>query len=145
MKNRHDRIRKDSSTYKFVHADDPIVYDQMLSRGVVPHCEVVDDYQSSALRYVSASSRDKYSVAALMAYLLSYGLKYPDSKHGVNGNTAMHFAACNNNLTALKLLIDFGCDRSALNAMNQTPMDVCKHCDSREVGSVLQNYFPSTK
>ena len=111
----------------------------------MPHCEVIDDYKSSALRYASASCRDEFSIAALMAYLLSYGLKYPDSKHSENGNTAMHSAASNNNITALKLLIDFGCDRNALNAMNQTPMDVCKHCDSREVLSVLQNYFPSAK
>ena len=65
------------------------------------------------------------------------------------GHTSMALAALSNNITATKLLIDFGGDRTirsnsdAVSNPNSTPLDIAKQSNHEEIVKLLAEYFPS--
>ncbi len=65
------------------------------------------------------------------------------------GHTSMALAALSNNITATKLLIDFGGDRAirsnsdAGSNPNSTPLDIAKQSNHEEIVKLLTEYFPS--
>ncbi len=122
---------------KFVWAYDPFVWDRMLSGGEVSGVDVITALMDSSCHRDGKSS-DKLS------YLLTY--KPPakvNNKDSDNGWTSLHYAAYNNSIHAIKLLIDFNGDRSLTNNSNQTPLQVANQYNNKEAAKMLEEYFPT--
>lgn len=57
----------------------------------------------------------------------------------VNGNTALHLAVLNKNLSMIKILAEFYCDAGILNKDKLSPIDLCY--SDRDIS--LINFFRS--
>ena len=123
---------------KFIDANDPFVWDRMLSGGEVSGVDVIDNNNSTALMY--SSSRTDGKSSDKLSYLLTYK---PPADVNKKNNTPLHYAASRNNIDALKILIDFNGDRSLTNNSNLTPLQLANECNNKEAAKMLEEYFPT--
>ena len=135
---------------EFIHAEEATTYDSLLLDGSISNADVRSEYGQSGLQMIPGiGSSDKYvDTDILISYLLTC-----DPPAYVNGRdrwgcTPMWEAACHNNTSAVKVLIDFGGDRtiksnSNVDYHNMTPLDVAKEENNQETIKLLTECFPS--
>ena len=133
---------------KFVYTYDPFVWDRMLSGGEVSGVDVKDyyHYDYTALSYNAGQiqiSRTDCKFSDRLDYLLTYKPPAEVNYKNSYGSTPLHYAASNNNIDAIKLLIDFNGDRSLTNNNNQTPLQVANKNNRKEAAKMLEEYFPT--
>ncbi len=86
----------------------------------------------------------------LLFYLLTCDPPADVNGRTIWGSTPMWNAAFNNDTSAVKVLIDFGGDRTiktisnnALSYPNMTPLDIAKERNNQEAIKLLTECFPS--
>ena len=144
------------SRSKFTHAgegeDTAYNIDNLLLEGRISHADVRSDYGMSGLHWIAYIGRDNKGVDTdiLLSYLLT--CDPPADINGRNswGRTPMWEAAYSNNTSAVKVLIDFGGDRTIktnsddIYNPNRTPLDIAKKFNiNKENIKLLTECFPS--
>ena len=138
---------------KFTEAKDATTYDNLLLDGSISNADVRDNMGYSGLHiphYPSLYNKD-VDTDILISYLLTC-----DPPADVNGRTSsahgyitpMLWAAFYNNTSTVKVLIDFGGDRTIKTSSdtiypNTTPLDIAKAKNNQETIKLLTECFPS--
>ena len=139
---------------KFIHAKEATTYDNLLLDGSISNADVRDDKYSgwSGLHRIPVigSGHEVYmDTDILISYLLT--CDPPADVNGItssNGYTPMWRAAHYNNTSAVKVLIDFGGDRTiktnsnATFDSNMTPLDRAKKENNQGPINLLTECFP---
>ena len=137
---------------KFTDAREATTYDNLLLDGRISNADVRNDYGNSGLHLIPWIGRDNEDIDTdmLLFYLLTCDppadVNGRDSRYGC---TPMWKAACHNNTSAVKVLIDFGGDRTIKTnsnsyTPNSTPLDAAKSwIDNQEIIELLMECFPS--
>ena len=141
----------DSNINKFVQAGEATTYDNLLLDGRISNADIRDDHGGgSGLHWIPYIGRRSKGIDTdiLISYLLTC-----DPPADVNGRESwgfipMRWAAYCNNTSTLKVLIDFGGDRTIkpnINASypNMTPLDIAKKRNNQETIKLLTECFPS--
>ena len=132
---------------KFICAREATTYDNLLLDGRISNADVRNDGVWSGLHIILGIGICNKGVDTdiLLWYLLT--CDPPADVNGRNrwGCTPMPCAAYWNNTSALKVLIDFGGDRTIknYNNSNTTPLDIAKEENKQETIELLTEYFPS--
>ena len=134
---------------KFIDAREATTYDNLLLDGRISNADVRNDYGRSGLHEIPYIGRWNYGVTEmLLSYLLT--CDPPADVNGRNrwGCTPMWWAAHVNNTSAVKVLIDFGGDRTIKTNSdsakpNKTPLDIAKEENNQEIIELLTECFPS--
>ena len=138
---------------KFIEAEEATTYDNLLSDGSISNADVRDRYGGSGLHYIPSIGRYKKDVDTdiLLSYLLT--CDPPADVNGIttySGSTPMWNAAYWNITSAVKVLIDFGGDRTIKSNSNDysnpnsTPLDIAKtNNNHQETIKMLTECFPS--
>ena len=145
--------------YNFIAAKEATTYDNLLLDGSISNADVSDVYGQSGLHEIPWRGRYNKDVDTdiLISYLLT--CDPPADVNGITryiGTTPMWYAASYNNTSAVKVLIDFGGDRTikssescksysnAYDYPNTTPLDIAKaKNNNQETIKLLTEYFPS--
>ena len=136
---------------KFLWAYEATTYDNLLLDGRISNADVRDDSGYSGLHIIPGiGNGNKYvDTDILISYLLTC-----DPPADVNGRdswgiTPMWRAASYNNTSAVKVLIDFGGDRTIKTNSNtgsypnMTPLDMAIYMINQEIIQLLTECFPS--
>ena len=136
---------------KFINAKLATTYDNLLLDGSISNADVRDEYGCSGLHmipYIGSRNKDA-DTDILIYYLLTCDPPADVNARNGGGATPMWRAALYNNTSAVKVLIDFGGDRtikSNSNAYppNTTPLDIVKKYNNNQ-GTIqlLTECFPS--
>ena len=150
-------------SYLFVYSTEAFNYDDLLSDGCVSCADVRSSGGYSGLHEIpllGVKHEGNIDTDTLMSYLLTcYPPGEVNGRCTWNANTPLHLAASCKNIIAVKLLIEFGGDRTLKSNHNsyplpfETPLDSAKEknhpLDSAkeenqpEVIKLLTVYFPS--
>ena len=138
------------NVYTFVDAKEATTYDNLLLDGSISNADVRYGGGYSGLHinpYIGRYNKD-VDTDILIYYLLT--CDPPADVNGRNrwGESPMWHAACFNNTSAVKVLIDFGGDRtiktnSNASYPNMTPLDIAKKGNNQEIIELLTECFPS--
>ena len=136
---------------KFIGAKEATTYDNLLLGGSISNADVRIGDGGSGLHMIPWIGRYNKDVDTdiLISYLLTC-----DPPADVNGRTSswrytpMWRAAYYNNTSAVKVLIDFGGDRTIKSIdfahyPSSTPLDVAKEWNNQETIKLLTECFPS--
>ena len=129
---------------KFVNANDPFVWDRMLSGGEVSGVDVKDYYHYDYTALMYSSCRRDGKSSDKLSYLLTY--KPPadvNNKGSYDRRTPLHCAASNNNIESIEIMIDVNGDRSLTNNYNQNPLQFINERNKKEAAKMLEEYFPT--
>ena len=132
---------------EFTHAIKATTYDNLLLDGRISNADVRSMYgQSSALHDIPKYKN--YDTDMLLYYILTCDPPADVNGRSSGGRTPMWVAALYNNTSAVKVLIDFGGDRTIKSNSNEvypntTPLDVAKRKDNQETIKLLTECFPS--
>ena len=140
---------------KFIHAKEATTYDNLLSDGSISNADVRDRYGGGSglhnIPFIGRYNKDvEYDI--LISYLLTCDPPADvNGKDTSSGDTPMLNAAyCNITTSAVKVLIDFGGDRTIkaniydYSNPNSTPLDVAKKNNTnQEMIKLLTECFPS--
>ena len=135
---------------KFIYAKEATTYDNLLLDGSISNADVRDNMGESGLHWILYIGRYNKDVDTdiLISYLLT--CDPPADVNGITGGgaTPMWRAAFNNKTSAVKVLIDFGGDRtiktnSNASCPNSTPLDIAKKENNQEIIKLLTECFPS--
>ena len=135
---------------KFILAREATTYDNLLLDGRISNADVRHDDGWSGLHYIPGIGKyNKDLTDILISYLLT--CDPPADVNGRNrwGRTPMSMAAEFKNTSAVKVLIDFGGDRTIKNNSdywlnpNTTPLDNAKKGNNQEIIELLTECFPS--
>ena len=128
---------------KFTWAREATTYDNLLLDGRISNADVRNDYGMSGLHWIAYIGRDNKGVDTdiLLSYLLTC-----DPPADINGRTRggewglkpISMAAFYNNTSAVKVLIDFGGDRTIKTYSNNI-FNKCKKGPNK----LLMECFPS--
>ena len=136
----------------FTHAREATTYDNLLLDGRISNADVRDGNGGWSglhrIAMICSYNRKDVDTDMLISYLLTC-----DPPAYVNGRTRfgctpMSHAAYQNNTSAVKVLIDFGGDRtiktnSKHGYPNTTPLDRAKTENNQEIIELLTECFPS--
>ena len=120
--------------------------------GSISNADVRDEYGDSGLhRIPGIGSRNKdVDTDILISYLLTCDPPADVNGRDSDGYTPMWMAAYLNNTSAVKVLIDFGGDRTIKTKSiyygsypNMTPLDIANEKDNQETITMLTECFPS--
>ena len=148
-----DSFRSLENRKEFTYAREATTYDNLLLDGRISNADVrFDLYGHSGLHLIPLiGSRNKgVDTDMLLSYLLT--CDPPADVNGRNmwgGDTPMWNAAYYNNTGAVKVLIDFGGDRTIKSNSyniynpNTTPLDIAKKGNNQEIIELLTECFPS--
>ena len=140
---------------KFISAKEATTYDNLLLDGRISNANVRDDHEYggwSGLHRIPWIGRYNKDVDTdiLISYLLTCDPPADVNGKDTSGHTPMWLAAYHNNTSAVKVLIDFGGDRTIKansNATfyypNSTPLDIAKNNNHQETIKLFTEYFPS--
>ena len=136
---------------QFTAARDPASYDQLLSDGIVSNAAVRSGAGQTVLHRIPQIGVENKDVntGVLFSYVLTCDPSADVNARDSAGHTSMALAALSNNITATKLIIDFGGDRTirsnsdAGSNPNSTPLDIAKQSNHEEIVKLLAEYFPS--
>ncbi len=136
---------------KFTYAREATTYDNLLLDGRIYNADIRNEYGQSGLHRIPwiGSENKEIDTDILLSYLLT--CDPPAEVNGRNrwGYTPMWYAATNNNTSAVKVLIDFGGDRTIKTNSNtgynpnMTPLDIAKEKNNQETIELLTECFPS--
>ena len=100
--------------YKFIWAKEVTTYDNLLLDGSISNADVRDGGGYSGLHEIPLIGRYNKDVDTdiLISYLLTCDPPADVNGRDSDGRTPMLMAAYNNNTSAVKVLIDFGGDRT---------------------------------
>jgi hypothetical protein len=137
--------------YKFTYASEATTYDKLLLDGSISNADVRDDSLSGLHRIPYIGSMNKgVDTDILLYYLLTCDPPADvNGRDSIWGDTPMWYAAIYNNTSAVKVLIDFGGDRTIKTNRNDsyysymTPLDVAKEENNQENIKLLMECFPS--
>ena len=136
-----------------IYVREATTYDNLLLDGSISNADVRcihdDGYGWSVLHWVISRDNDEdVDTDILISYLLT--CDPPADVNGRNnyGHTPMWLAADYNNTSAVKVLIDFGGDRTIKTKSNayppnMTPLDIAKSENHQEIIKLLTECFPS--
>ncbi len=139
---------------KFICAKEATTCDNLLLDGRISNADVrTDAYLGCwsglhAITFIGSVNED-IDTDILIYYLLT--CDPPADVNGINsyGKTPMWMAAYKNNTSAVKVLIDFGGDRTIKTNSNNdydpnmTPLDIAKKENNQETITMLTECFPS--
>ena len=146
-------VDSEENRNKFIGAKEATTYDNLLLDGRISNADIRDDDGWSGLHVIPYIGRDYRWIDTdiLISYLLTC-----DPPADVNGRTRyggytpMWKAAYYNNTSAVKVLIDFGGDRTikqnsdAWGNPESTPLDIAKKMFNRQdTIKLLMECFPS--
>jgi ankyrin repeat protein len=135
---------------KFIWAKEATTYDNLLLDGSISNADVHNSNGESGLHAIPRLGSSNKDTDILISYLLTC-----DPPADVNGRTSAGFtpmwlAAFYKNTSAVKVLIDFGGDRTiktnskAYSYSNMTPLDTAKKRNNNpEIIAMLTESFPS--
>ena len=148
-------VDSEENINKFIHAKEATTYDNLLLDGSISNADVRYDSGStngrSGLHWISViSSRNKnVDTDILISYLLTCDPPADVNGRDSDGCTPMWCAAYCNNTSAVKVLIDFGGDRTiktnsnAGSYSNRTPLNIAKQENNQGSIKLLTECFPS--
>ena len=138
---------------KFTLAKEATTYDNLLLDGSISNADVRDDYGGSGLHMIPGIGRydnEDDDTDILISYLLTCDPPADvNGRDGSSGYTPMWKAAEYNNTSAVKVLIDFGGDRTIKtnsdigSESHTTPLDIAKKENNQEIIKLLTECFPS--
>ena len=136
---------------KFVDAREATTYDNLLLDGSISNADVRSDvYGNSGLHMIPAIGSDNKGIDTdiLISYLLTCDPPTDVNGRTGGGYTPMWYAAELNNISAVKVLIDFGGDRTIKSNSNtfnpnMTPLDIAIYKNNQETIKLLTECFPS--
>ena len=138
---------------KFISAKEATTYDNLLLDGRISNPDVRNEYGRSGLNEIPLTGRVNKDVDTdiLISYLLTCDPPADvNGRDSYYGRTPMWWAAECNNTSAVKVLIDFGGDRTtksnskSLFDSNMTPLDIAKrHMYNQGNIKLLTECFPS--
>ena len=136
---------------KFIRAEEATTYDNLLLDGSISNADVRNELGRSGLHRIPeiGSMYKDVDTDILISYLLTCDPPADVNGRDSDGQTPMWYAAYHNNTSAVKVLIDFGGDRtikSNSNASvnpNTTPLDIAKIKNQQEAIKLLTECFPS--
>ena len=130
---------------KFKYAKEATTYDNLLLDGSISNADVRYGSDRSALHMIPGigSHNKDIDTDILLCYLLT--CDPPADVNGISryGHTTMWVAAKYNNTSAVKVVIDFGGDRTIKSKSNLSPLDFAKDKNNQETIKLLTEYFPS--
>ncbi len=137
----------------FAYAREATIYDNLLLDGSISNADIRYDDGWSGLHLIPYVGQEYRHLDVDTDILLSYLLTC-DSPADVNGRTSrggytpMWEAARSCSTSLMKVLIDFGGDRTIKNNSdafppNMTPLDLAKLYNIQEIVNLLMEYFPS--
>ena len=138
--------------YKFTWAKEATTYDNLLLDGSISNADVRYEYGGgSGLHNIPYIGRYNKGVDTdiLIYYLLTCDPPADvNGRDSYDGITPMWYAADYNNTSAVKVLIDFGGDRtiktnSKCGNPNMTPLDIAKKRNNQGIIELLTECFPS--
>ena len=135
---------------KFIFAEEATTYDNLLLDGSISNANVRDGNGNSGLHmipYIGSSDKD-VDTDILISYLLTCDPPADVNGRDSSGSTPMWLAAYYTNTSAVKVLIDFGGDRTIKSNSdnyysNKTPLDIAKRLKNQETIKLLTECFPS--
>ena len=138
--------------YKFIHAKEPTTYDNLLLDGSISNADVRDKYGNSGLHRIPATGIDNKDVNTeiLLSYLLTCDPPADVNGRSGGGFTPMWWAAAQNETSAVKVLIDFGGDRTIKTVINhdiwpnKTPLDIAKDNNDQEIDQEIIKLLTET-
>ena len=133
---------------KFIWAEEATTYDNLLLDGSISNADVRDVNGLSGLHLIPVigSGNEDVDTDILIYYLLTCDPPADVNGRDSWGDTPMRWAACYNNTSAVKVLIDFGGDRTIKtnsnigSSSNTTPLDVTY---DQDIIKLLTECFPS--
>ncbi len=136
---------------KFIGAKEATTYDNLLLDGSISNANVRDEYSWSGLHYIPGIGKYNKHVDTdiLLYYLLTCDPPADVNGRNIWGRTPMWEAAYDNYTSAVKVLIDFGGDRTIKSysnigyCPNMTPLDVAKRENNQDIIQLLMECFPS--
>ena len=135
---------------KFTWAREATTYDNLLLDGRISNADIRDDDGWSGLHVIPYIGRDYRWIDTdiLISYLLTCDPPADVNGRTYGGLTPMWKAAYYTNTSAVKVLIDFGGDRTIKSHSNyydpnMTPLDVAKKKNNQEIVELLTECFPS--
>ena len=137
---------------KFILAREATTYDNLLLDGRISNADIRNGYGGdSGLHLIPGIGRDNKGVDTdiLLWYLLTCDPPADVNGRDSGGYTPMWDAAFHNNTSAVKVLIDFGGDRTiksnsnAGSYPNMTPLDFAKDRNYQGIIKLLTECFPS--
>ena len=137
--------------YKFLYAKEATTYDNLLLDGSISNAGVRNVYLDGGsglhiIPYIDSNNKD-IDTDILISYLLTCDPPADVNGRDRYGETPMWVTAFYNNTSAVKILIDFGGDRtiktnSDVYYANTTPLDIAKY-NKKETIKLLTECFPS--
>ena len=131
---------------EFIDAREATTYDNLLLDGRISNADVRDEYGSSGLHMIPVIGSDNKDLTdILISYLLTCDPPADVNGRTSYGSTPMSWAAYHNNTSAVKVLIDFGGDRTIKTNSDaySTPLDLAKKFNKQEIIELLTECFPS--
>jgi ankyrin repeat protein len=140
-------VDSEENIRKFINAKEATTYDNLLLNGSISNVDVRNvDGQSGLRNILKIGSRNKDVTDILLNYLLTCDPPADVNGRSIWGHTPMWYAAFYNNTSAVKVLIDFGGDRTIKtnsnigSSSNTTPLDVTY---DQDIIKLLTECFPS--
>ena len=135
---------------KFIYAGEATTYDNLLLDGSISNADVRDYSGYSGLHLIPqiGSGNKDVDTDILIYYLLTCDPPADVNGRTIYGDTPMWIAAYINNTSAVKVLIDFGGDRTiksnsiATFNPNTTPLDIAKKENNQGPINLLTECFP---
>ena len=139
---------------KFTEAKEATTYDNLLLDGSISNADVRGGGGGSGLHWIHhcIGSSNKDLTDILISYLLTCDPPADlNGRTSSGGDTPMWLAANHNNTSAVKVLIDFGGDRTiktnsdypSYYSNTLTPLDIAKNKNYQETIKLLTECFPS--
>ena len=126
-------VDSEDNRNKFTRAEEATTYDNLLLDGRISNADVRDDYGNSYLHWIpQIGIGNKDFTDILLSYLLTCDPPADVNGRDGWGKTPMWYAADSNNTSAMKVIIDFGGDRTikttsdAGSYSNMTPLDMAR-------------------
>lgn len=136
---------------KFMQAEDPILYDKLLSECKVTRASVGSSDGKTVLHSITDLGwlNRGVNTEILLRYILTYDTS-PDINAQTNdyGYTPLWRAVFNNNIDAVKVFIDFGACRdirvfSNAGVPSSNPLDLALRKNFRDIVAILTEYTPT--
>ena len=144
-------VDSEENIYIFIWAKEATTYDNLLLDGSISNADVRgvgDGYSGIHYPGIGSVSSKEVDTDILICYLLTC-----DPPADVNGRTSwgrtpMWLAAYHNNTSAVKVLIDFGGDRTITSIdighyPNSTPLEIANGENNQQIMKLLTECFPS--